>query len=228
MEASKTRVTVVIPAKNEAGSLRGVIEGARPHADEIIVVDGRSTDATVSIARDCGASVITEDGSGKGRALRLGAEKAGGEVLVFLDADGSHDPADIPRLVEPIARGDADMVIGSRMLGGSDELHGTWDNFIRNTGSCLLAVLVNSRWKTRLTDIENGYRAIRKEAMLTLGATQNGFLVEQEMVLRGLRQGLRIAEVASHERERQAGESKLPTRQGWTFVWHFFREILKR
>jgi len=228
VEPGKTRVSVVIPAKNEAGSLRSVIERARPHADEIIVVDGRSTDATVSIARECGADVITEDGAGKGRALRLGAQEARGEVIVFLDADGSHDPADIPRLVEPIARGEADMVIGSRMLGGSDELHGTWDNFVRNTGSCLLAVMVNGRWRTRLTDIENGYRALRREAMDALQTRQNGFLIEQEMVLRGLRKGLRIREVASHEHERQAGESKLPTRQGWKFVWHFLREMIKR
>jgi len=228
LEPDEARVTVIIPAKNEAGSLRAVIEAARPYAHEIIVVDGRSSDATVPIARACGASVVTEDGAGKGRAMRLGAAKARGDVLVFLDADGSHEPADIPRMVEPILRGEADMVVGSRMLGGSDELHGTWDNFVRNTGSCFLAVLLNRRWRTHLTDIENGYRAIRREAMQSLSTRQDGFLIEQEMVLTGLRCGLRIREVASHERERQAGESKLPTRQGWSFVWHFLKEIVKR
>jgi len=228
MPTPDPRITVIVPAREEEATIAQVVEQARRYAGEVVVVDGRSRDCTVERAAQALADVVCDDGLGKGAALRIGTHHARGEVLVFMDADGSHDPADIPRLAAPILRGEADLVIGSRMRGGSDELHGTFDNFVRNTGSCLLAVLVNRRWRAGLTDIENGFRAVRKEIMLALGTTERGFLIEQEMVLKCLKAGYRIAEVASHEYERAAGQSKLPTRQGWRFVWHFTKEMLSR
>jgi len=228
MSAPDSRITVIIPAKEEEATIAAAVAEARRYAGEVIVVDGQSRDLTVERARLALADVVCDDGLGKGRALRIGAERARGEVLVFMDADGSHDPADIPRLAQPILRGEADLVLGSRMLGGSDELHGTFDNFVRNTGSCLLAVLVNRRWETRLTDIENGFRAVRKEVMAGMGTRERGFLIEQEMVLRCLKLGYRVAEVPSHEYERAAGRSKLATRQGWRFLWHFAKEMMSR
>ncbi|HUT74976.1 MAG TPA: glycosyltransferase family 2 protein [Armatimonadota bacterium] len=228
MEQPDPRITVIVPAREEEATIAAVVADARRYAREVVVVDGESRDRTVEQARLALADVVCDDGLGKGAALRIGARHARGEVLVFMDADGSHDPADIPRLAAPILRGEAELVVGSRMLGGSDELHGTFDNFIRNTGSCLLAVLVNRRWHARLTDIENGFRAVRKQALLALGTRERGFLIEQEMVLKCLKAGYRVAEVASHEYERAAGCSKLPTRQGWRFVWHFTKEMLTR
>ncbi len=228
MSSPDPRISVIVPAREEEATIAAVVEQARRYAGEVVVVDGRSRDRTAEYARAAFADVVCDDGLGKGAALRIGARRARGEVLVFMDADGSHDPADIPRLAAPILRGEADLVVGSRMLGGSDELHGTFDNFIRNTGSCLLAVLVNRRWGTGLTDIENGFRAVRKEIMLAIATDARGFLIEQEMVLRCLKVGYRVAEVASHEYERAAGQSKLPTRQGWRFLWHFTKEMLTR
>jgi dolichol-phosphate mannosyltransferase len=225
MQGPDPRITAIIPAKDEEATVAAAVAGARRYAGEVIVVDGRSRDGTVTRATAARAHVVCDDGLGKGQALRIGAARAGGEVLVFMDADGSHDPADIPRLAQPILRGEADLVIGSRMLGGSDELHGTFDNFLRNTGSCLLAVLVNRRWETRLTDIENGFRAVRKQVMLALATRERGFMIEQEIVLKCLKAGYRVMEVASHEYERAAGRSKLPTRQGWRFLWHFAKEM---
>ena len=228
MPGPDPRITVIVPAREEEATIGSVVQQARHYAGEVVVVDGQSRDHTAERARAALADVVCDDGLGKGAALRIGARRARGEVLVFMDADGSHDPADIPRLAAPILRGEADLVVGSRMLGGSDELHGTFDNFIRNTGSCLLAVLVNRRWGTGLTDIENGFRAVRKEIMLAIATDARGFLIEQEMVLRCLKVGYRVAEVASHEYERAAGQSKLPTRQGWRFLWHFTKEMLIR
>jgi len=228
MPSPDPRITVVIPAKEESATIAAAVTQARRYAGQVVVVDGQSRDGTAERARLAAAHVVCDDGLGKGQALRIGAERARGEVLVFMDADGSHDPADIPRLAGPVLRGEADLVIGSRMLGGSDELHGTFDNFVRNTGSCLLAVLVNRRWDTRLTDIENGFRAVRKDVMRALGTRERGFVIEQEMVLKCLKAGYRVVEVPSHEYERAAGRSKLPTRQGWRFVWHFAREMMGR
>src|SRR5438045_681645 len=107
-------VTVVIPTKNEEGLIGEIIDAARPHATEILVVDGHSTDRTREIAAAMGARVVLDAGRGKGEALRRSFVEARHDVLVFIDADGSHDARDIPLLVAPILRGDAELVIASR------------------------------------------------------------------------------------------------------------------
>ena len=132
------RATVVIPAKDEEGIVGSIIDACRPHADEILVVDGHSRDRTRDIAVEHGARVIEDNGRGKGDALRVAIAAATTEIVVFIDADGSHEPADIPRLVEPIRAGRADLVIASRGKGGSDELHGTLEQLIRYIGSQLI------------------------------------------------------------------------------------------
>ena len=124
-------VTVVIPTRNEEMTLARIIDGVRPYADEIIVVDGHSTDGTRAIAEEKGTRFILDNGKGKGAALRLSIEEASCDLICFIDADGSHDPADIPRLLEPLQRDECDMVIGSRPKGGSDELHGDIEKFTR-------------------------------------------------------------------------------------------------
>ncbi len=157
----------------------------------------------------------------------MGVSEARGETVVLMDGDGSHAGDDIPKMVGLIQMGEANLVIGSRFLGGSDELHGTWDNLVRSTGSCLAAVLVNTRWKAQLTDVENGFKAIRKETFVRLGLKRNDFVIEQEIVIQALRLGLRIREIPSHEYARRGGTSKLATSQGWKFLWHLFRELCR-
>src|SRR5207244_87553 len=95
------QVTVVIPTKNEEGLIAEIIHAARPHAAEVLVVDGHSTDRTREIAAGMGARVVLDAGRGKGEALRRSFSEARHDILVFIDADGSHDPKDIPLLVEP-------------------------------------------------------------------------------------------------------------------------------
>ena len=115
---------------------------------------------------------------------------------MFIDADGSHDPHDIPAMVAPIQAGDADMVIGSRGKGGSDELHGTLEQFIRYVGSQLIMLAINYRWNVRLTDSQNGFRAIRRDVGRRLGLTSNLTTIEQEMLMKALKQGFRVSEIA--------------------------------
>ena len=208
-------VSVVIPARNEAPSVGGVITRCRPHAGEIVVVDGHSTDATRAIAEGLGARVVLDGGRGKGDAIRVGIREAKGDVIVFIDADGSHDPDDIPRLVAPIAAGRADMVIGSRMRGGSDELHGEVLKFLRMVGSDIITLGINYRFGAGLTDTQNGFRAIRTEPARALHLEEEITTIEQEMVIKALAAGLRVAEVAAHEHERAHGHSRIVLRQVW-------------
>ena len=203
------KVTVVIPAKNESATIQDVIEGIRPYADEILVVDGHSTDDTRKIALELGARVELDHGRGKGDAVRTAIEKAKGEVVVFIDADGSHEPSDIPKLVAPILGGEADLVIGSRGRGGSDEAYGTVTDFVRNTGGHVILLAINYRYGVRLTDSQNGFRAIRTDVARALGLKEDLTTIEQEMLMRALKLGYRVCEVASHEYRRRHGDSRI-------------------
>jgi len=221
-----SRVTVVIPTKDEEGLVGEIVDAVKPYADEVLVIDGHSKDRTREIAAAHGARVTLDRGRGKGDALRLAFEVATGEIVVFIDADGSHEPKDIPAMVAPIAAGTADMVVGSRGKGGSDELHGTVEQFIRYVGSQLIMLAINYRWNVRLTDSQNGFRAIRTDVARKLGLTSNRTTIEQEMLMKALKQRYRVAEIASHEYERRWGVSKVVVYKLWhVYLWSFFRNL---
>jgi dolichol-phosphate hexosyltransferase len=220
-------VTVVIPTKNEEGMIARIIEAVAPYADEILVVDGHSTDRTREIAQQRGARVILDARKGKGEALRRSFSEARHDVLVFIDADGSHDPNDIPKLVAPIVDDRADLVIASRTRGGSDELHGTLEQLMRYVGSQLIMLAINYRWNVRLTDSQNGFRAIRRDVALSLGLKANLTTIEQEMVMRALKHRCRVVEIPSHEFERQWGVSKVNVWRLWfAYLWSVLRNII--
>lgn len=220
-------VTIVIPTKNEAGGIATVVRDVKPYADEVLVVDGHSTDGTADLARQAGARVVLDNGRGKGAGLRLGIAEASGDMLVFIDADGSHDPASIPSLLAPLLQDQADMVVGSRHRGGSDEWRGDLDNYLRSIGGGVITIAINYRWNVRITDALNGFRAIRKSVASALNLTANDFDIEQQMVTRCLRKGFRVTEVASHEYLRKWGHSKLPTyRKGYLFLGRLFLDLI--
>jgi len=212
---SEARVTVVIPTRDEEGMIAEMVESVRPYADEILVVDGHSKDRTREIATAHNARVILDHGKGKGEALRYSLTQASGEIVVFIDADGSHDPKDIPAMVAPIKAGQADLVVGSRGRGGSDELHGTLPQLIRYVGSQIIMLIINYRWGTELTDSQNGFRAIRRDVGLKLGLTANLTTIEQEMMMRALKLGYRVAEIPAHEYERKWGKSNVVVWKRW-------------
>src|SRR3989338_4829519 len=131
-------ISLIILVKNEEKTIETVICGARPFVDEIVVVDGHSKDLSRKIALQAGARVIMDNGKGKGAGLRKGIGQSTGDVIVFMDADGSHDFLDIPRLIDPIIKNKADVVIASRALGGSDESYGSIEKAIRTIGSLII------------------------------------------------------------------------------------------
>lgn len=226
MSRSNQTVTVVIPTKNEERTIEQMIDSVKAYAEEILVVDGRSTDNTLNIAKQAGAGILVDQGRGKGNGLRMALAEARSEIVVFIDADGSHDAKDIPELVKPIADGRADLVIGSRMLGGSDEFHGDMSNWVRTVGSGVLTLVINYRWGVRLTDCENGFRAVSRKVAQSLNLKSNGFEIEQEMVMKALKKGYRVAEVPSHEYPRIFGKSRIQIWKVWhRFLWSLIRNL---
>lgn len=203
------RVSLVIVAKNEAASLPWVLERLTTFTGDRILIDGHSTDETARLASAAGWRVVVDDGTGKGGAIRQGAREAQGEFVVYLDADGSHDPDDIPKLLAPLLADQADLVMGSRMRGGSDELYASIRELVRMFGSAVITIAINYRFGYRLTDYQNGFRAIRRDVMRTLGTRERGFTIEQEMAIRAIRRGHRVTEVPTHEYRRRHGTSHI-------------------
>ncbi len=224
-------ITVIVPARNEAATVGSVVRECLVYAAKVIVVEGGSTDRTADVAAAAGAQVVRDDGRGKGTALRMAIAHVKTPVCVFVDADGSHDPIDIPLLVAPIKAGRADHVTGSRQLGGSDELHGGGDEFLRLAGSAFITYLINRRFGTRLSDSQNGFRAIRTDVFRRLALRSRHTTIEMEMIMASLALGYRIAEVPTHERPRAAGYSKISLHRPsiWlAYAWRLIKGLACR
>jgi len=220
-------VSLVIPARNEERCIAEVIEKSLPFVDEIVVVDGHSADRTVEISESYGVRVVKDNKRGKGEAIRVGAVAASHPIVVFMDADGSHDPADIPSLVEPILADQADLVIGSRATGGSDELHGDIDKLFRMMGCDIILIGINKRWKQNLTESQNGFRAIRTDVIRSLNLKENITTIEQEMLMKTLKRGHIVTEVPTHEYSRKYGESSIKLHKVWfRYIYSFIKNLI--
>jgi len=212
----------VIPTKNEEATLEPVLVKCLTHADEVLLIDGHSTDGTRAIAEKYDVPVHMDRGKGKGDAMKLAITLFTGDIIVYIDADGSHDPDDIPKMAAPIIRGDADMVIGSRFKGGSDELVGNINQLFRITGSNIITTFINYRWNVHLSDTQNGFRALSREAAEALDLQVDGFPIETEMDIQLLQRGFRIGEVPAHEYARKGGHSKIRLLK----IWHQYPLLL--
>jgi glycosyltransferase involved in cell wall biosynthesis len=202
-----SRVSLVIPAKNEAPNLAWVLEQIPDSVNEVILVDGQSTDATLMMATRCRPDIriVAEQRPGKGSALRSGFAAATGDVIVMLDADGSMSPQEIPRYLYFLDNG-YDFVKGSRFVAGGGSLDITR---LRSAGNRALLTLINTLYRVRLTDLCYGFCAFRRCYLEYLQLQASGFEIETEMVIGALRAGLRIAEVPSLELPRRSGRSNL-------------------
>jgi glycosyltransferase involved in cell wall biosynthesis len=195
MQENRTQVAVVIPAYNEAKNIASVIIGAEKHADNVIVCDDGSVDLTDEIAERLGAIVVGhETNRGYGAALRSGFEKAiqtEAKFVVSLDADGQHDPADIPRLLEPLIEGSADIVIASRFMDGQSHAPG-----YRKVGIEVINSIAQAK-KMGITDSQSGFRAYTREALLRILPAEMGMAASTEILLKASESGLRIQEIPS-------------------------------
>jgi glycosyltransferase involved in cell wall biosynthesis len=215
------RVSVVIPARNEASNLPSVL--ARLPADlfEVILVDGHSDDNTVGAARRCRPDirVVCQGGHGKGNALACGFAAAHGDVIVTLDADGSTRPEEIPLFVAALRNG-ADFVKGSRFArgGGSADI-----TMLRKAGNLALVYLVNILFRTRYTDLCYGFNAFWARCLPKLEIDSDGFEVETLLNVKAARSGLKVAEVPSFECGRLNGLSNL---RAWRDGMRVLRTVL--
>lgn len=193
-QASRSEIVAVMPAYNEERFIGSVVHRASEYATRVIVVDDGSTDGTAALARKAGAEVVRlSQNRGKGEALNAGFERARDlhpYVVVALDADAQHDPADIPRLAQPIIEGKADVVIGSRFLGTRSKIP-RW----RRVGQWILTRVTNAASGISITDSQSGYRAFSPLALQTLRFHSRGLAMESEMQFLLLRSSLRVTEV---------------------------------
>jgi glycosyltransferase involved in cell wall biosynthesis len=201
------RVSVVIAALNEAENLPYVFSRLPEGLHEVILVDGHSVDDTVTVARRLRPDVriLTQSGRGKGRALAEGFAACTGEIIVALDADGSTDPAEIPRFVSALCNG-ADFVKGSRFAQGGSSTDITRT---RSLGNHALGAVVNALYGTRYTDLCYGYNAFWARCLPYLRVDCDGFEVETLMNVRIAKAGLIVHEVPSYEHLRIHGQSNL-------------------
>ena len=212
-------VSVVLPCLDEAGSVGRCVTAALDALrgagidGEVVVVDNGSTDGSPQLAADAGGRIVHEARRGYGSALRAGFEAARGEIVVMADADLTYDFAKIPLLLAPISRGDADMVLGSRLGSATQE---TMPFLHRFVGTPAITFLTARACGRRVVgDSQSGFRAFRRQAVLDLELQSTGMELATEMLIRAARGGLRIAEVETGYGPR-VGESKLSTfADGW-------------
>ena len=226
------KVAVIIPARNEQDAIPRVLGDIPPGvADDVIVVDNGSGDATARRAAESGARVVHEPRRGYGQACLTGiaALRPETEIVVFLDGDYSDFPGEMPRLLEPLKAGRADLVIGSRALGrrepGAMLPQARW-------GNALATVLIKRLYGVSFTDL-GPFRAIRRQTLERLGMADRDFGWTVEMQVKAARLGVPAEEVPVSYRRRLAGTSKVTgtltgtVRAGWKILSTIFRHALR-
>jgi glycosyltransferase involved in cell wall biosynthesis len=217
------RVSFLIPAYNESRSIGEVLDrvAALPLDKQVIVVDDGSTDDTAALveARD-GVLLLRQHNQGKGAAIRHAIEHIDGEIAVIQDADMEYDPAEVPRLIEPIERGAADVVYGSRLRGGEAQRAYMFWHLV---GNRFLSLLTGVLYNTTISDMETGYKAFRSEVLRSLDLRQSDFAIEPEITAKVCLRNLRVYELPISYYGRTYEEGKNITwRDGFKAVWVLF------
>jgi glycosyltransferase involved in cell wall biosynthesis len=198
MEASDALVSIVVPAYNEAATIVDVLRNvdAVPFPKEVILVDDGSTDGTADLAEQMdldGLRVIRRPtNSGKGAAVRVGIEASRGTFVVIQDADLEYDPVDLPRLLEPLQKGVADVVYGTRLRGGEPQRAHLFWHYV---GNRFLSLMTNVLFNTTISDMEVGYKAFNGDLVRSIRLVSDDFAFEPEITAKVLRRRVRLYEV---------------------------------
>ncbi|MDX6369751.1 MAG: hypothetical protein QOG93_1253 [Gaiellaceae bacterium] len=193
------RVSFLVPAYNEAATIVELLDrvAALDLEQQIVVVDDGSTDGTGDLVEQWGTGrkdlvLVRQRNQGKGSAVRAAIPHADGQICVIQDADLEYDPADVPALIEPIERGSADVVYGSRLSGGKPQRAYLFWHLL---GNKFLSLLTNILYNTTLSDMETGYKAFRTEVLRSLDLRQNDFGIEPEITAKICKLKLRVYEL---------------------------------
>jgi glycosyltransferase involved in cell wall biosynthesis len=230
---AKPFVVVGIPAFNEERTIARVVVEAQKFGDVVVVCDDGSSDLTGEIARRLGADVVRHERNlGYGASIQSlfrRARESGADVLVTLDADGQHDACEIPRVLEPILKGEADVVIGSRFVNGRS--NGKMP-FYRRVGVKLITKLVNGSAKNGVSDAQSGFRAYNSRAFDRLAVFEDGMGASVEILLDASKHGLKVCEVSSSCRYDNGDGVKSsthnPVRHGVDVIMSIVRLIVEK
>jgi hypothetical protein len=205
--SAQPTVSVVVPALNEEESIGWVIDNIPTWVNEIVLVDGLSTDGTELVVTDRfpDAVIVHQPNRGKGAALRAGFHAASSDIVVMIDADGSTDPREMGRFIDALIAC-ADFVKGSRNLTGGGSIDFT---LLRHLGNLAFTHACNLLFNTRFSDLCYGYCAFWRADLDRLALTADGFEIEMELITSAIQTGMTITEVPSLELQRRAGESNL-------------------
>lgn len=232
------RVSVIVPSFNEAGCIQAVLENiSRQNVDEILVVDGHSTDGTGELVERLGYHLIFQEGRGLGKAIETGIKNTTGEIIIIMDADGSHEPADIPKLLEKIRQG-YDVVIASRYISGPKMRNLLFfyrksssydDTFIREFGNRLFTFMCRKIYHIDVHDILMGYKAFRRNIFEKINLNEAGQQFDAEIMIKAKKAGFKIGEVPTVEHKRKYGRSKLSVPcDGFRVLRVIIKEIFTR
>jgi glycosyltransferase involved in cell wall biosynthesis len=222
------RVSFVIPAYDEAATIEEVLERveALPLDKQVVIVDDGSTDGTREIAERWryahdGVVVLSKPNAGKGSAIRAALPHVDGEIVVIQDADMEYDPFDVPALIEPIERGAADVVYGSRLTGGRPQRAYLFWHLV---GNRFLSLLTNVLFNTTISDMETGYKAFRTDVLRSLDLREDDFAIEPEVTAKVCKRKLRVYQlpIAYYGRTYAEGK-KITWRDGFRAIWVLVR-----
>ena len=222
-----TRVSFIVPAYNEAATIAEVLErvAALDFDKQIVVVDDGSTDGTPRVLEDWagreGVRLVRQENRGKGAAIRAAIPLLDGDITVIRAADMEYDPADVPGLIEPIRRGSADVVFGSRLSGGRPQRAYLFWHLV---GNRFLSLLTNVLYNTTLSDMETGYKAFRSDVLRSLDLRENDFAIEPEITAKICKRKLRVYELPISYYGRSYAEGKKITwRDGFKAIFVLVR-----
>lgn len=223
-----SRVSFLIPAYNEAATIEELLDRvwALPLDKQLVIVDDGSTDGTGGLAERwangrAGVVVVRKENGGKGTAIQAGIPHLDGDIVVIQDADLEYDPAEVPGLIEPIQRGVADVVFGSRLKGGRPQRAYMFWHLL---GNRFLSLLTGVLFNTTLSDMETGYKAFRAEVLASLDLREPDFAIEPEITGKVCKRRLRIYELPVSYYGRTYDEGKKITwRDGFKAIRVLFR-----
>lgn len=222
------KLMVVIPCYNEEVSIGSVVLRSHYYTDHVVVIDDGSGDKTTEVARLAGAEVIRHPVNlGKGAGIKNAfacAKNANADILVLLDGDGQHNPDEIPLLIEPILKGEADIVNGSRFIAKARHNVPKY----RRIGQEFLTFLTNAVSRQKLTDSQNGFRAFSKDTFNCFSFLQKGMGIESEMLIEAINSNFRIKEIQINVRYDVAGSTLNPFVHGLSVTASILKTLLRK